>query len=1540
MTLRTTTNLVIPQDLKLPKDQAGAGFMYIYANKYTGPEPIFMARIWLAALFPSVPKSPTFGRDGKSIRAYATLAAKMTPAGYLKLRKVNGEDPHFEASLPMYAFNPHSIQELGNSIAFRLDPAATDDHRGTADNEAANVSFLVKDKLAQMGTKDELLKSVYTKEAVLAATTLDVKAKHELSKCLINVTLEYKGSLAIVYMNLRINKAEAEQLTTTNWLEIRNMDLYPLLMTWVINQYGYLEKAPLASFPISKIARTMPAVKEGQARVNAEGIAIGPKGTPFFLPKALDNTRRYEDQFSLVGDRQDGSFSILDLGEAAKLIEIGKEVVARLPPNIPVLMDWVNNKYAYTTTSGVMTVQDLVRFRAADATHIVTLLTQTEMTVKLVGQFAALGAAGGVVSSETALTRAEWDALKDSDELRGRVRSETLAPLFERRHEVDEYFAVVAKFWTQITDLPNVRMHDVSAQGAILLRPVARFIKAAYQGVLDNIDAVYSKYSVSYVSQTFAWLAMVARYADNFEEIKSQDQANRKAAIDQEVTPGWTVPSIPMITESFGFLPHQEKVRNLLKDSPQFAILPVQAGGGKTPLIITDTLLEIKANRSAPYLILCPPGLVAQYVKDIVYFTSGQLNVVPFNTYVIKHNGFARVKAMLTSAPRNTVVVCDYDVLRYRQQQVCYGTSTQTVFPVIEFLRQFDFQYVALDESHTVKNDSGRTRACMALITDIPKKRLASGTMAHDSPSDLAMQIGMLDPTLFGTREEMNDKYGEVVRGDRVIRWKPGAQKAIMAAIKSRIVVAGAMRREWAALLPEVKELFHGVALTPAQYAVYSSILEETLEKIKEEAKTNKGLAKFVNNDKENPEEAADETAGEGLEALLKPYLARLEQFITAPARDPLGERLTGEDAVSPKVTEIIKIIKGHLDANIPGKILVFTNYTESAVEIYERLPDDLKAQAILYLAADKVEAGAEFENNPKKTIMIGVEQSMNTGLNLQFASRLIRTEAVWNPGTEEQGNSRINRPELKHEDRRTKVYFDRVIADRTIDITKVSRLMSKIIATAKFENADSGIYDGLEDVEVIPMTLDSIQNLNSWTTDLKAYGEVYSQYKRIQLDDYAAYKAEHGALKLHPVEHAPLPADAMLMGQVPYTPGLELHGADVLGLVRLDHFLRSDEAPEVDEGGSDADNGDEEEGPDSEVKEGPAPTGKDSVEKRKQQNAVLKGQAVHTEFGEGVLRGLLHNNRVMVDYDNGTRVALKRAAVFLVTKSEVAQKDIRTQLLTHVGEMKITEKINIVGPSAKRDAVSTKRERERLEKEAAKKKAKVVEMSLELQFSVTNGFLGISYFIDDKHPDAASALQALGFRPAPDFVYASFSNAARLMKQFNLWREKGFTLDEAVNKVSNLSGSIRDMYDLLKNGKIKNHNAVYRYSTVNKLTNFYRMELKTSTERKVFKPFPIIEDGEAFIVLPIRGQAGTRQAIKVRAPGVVWTRSEPSLVYYGLNVGKISEKMREIIGTGIQISNVKDLQKEFGRLKKAKLRDEEAEALGPVGPVKKSKKA
>lgn len=1556
--LRPQTNLVVPEHLKMDPKQLKDRFLYVYAKGYVGLPPVFITKLWASTLFPSIANDKDFGTNRKGVRTAVNVLEKSLVTGLLSIKKVmDPTNPYFIASVPVYQFHRDSSIDAVSFLRNWFLGLAIQKNKPNQPippiPEPEEVTFNENSHFQERLKNDDRQTihnmTVAGSEVLSNMRGLDANGREQLSKTLLQMRVASKGSSSVIYLDFKIDADIAQQLTSTPMIELRTVDLYPLLLTWVNNGWGYKEKPPTASFPISAIAATVPKGlgSTSAARINVDGISVAPNGKPFYLPRELDQTQRYEDLYIQAGSRGDNTFSLVDVNEQAAIMESGEEPAVKLPKNIPVFIDWLNCKYAFTTTTGMMDVKELVRYRAANETHIVNMANRFEVDTKIINAWMLLGEIGGVARSAFQPLAKDIE-LPPSWDFTRQFQSQ----LNDARQPQD-WFEVAQRCFEQLYD-KKVTLTDISTGSDFApFHPLARYLKLVDKGIAANLDAVYNKYSVSYVSSTYPWIIMVSRYSDDWATVKAKDATLREAATNQGVDPNWTPPPIPLASnDGIKFLPHQTKVRNLLRNSPDYAILPVQAGGGKSVLSITDILYEIAANRSSPYLIMCPGHLVANYVKEIVFFTSGKVNAIPINSFAISQNGWARLEAMMVSAPRNTVVVCDYDALTYRAESLCYGTTPVAVYPVISFLRQFGFGYAMLDESQKVKNKSQRTNAAAALIVDIPKKRLASGTMVHDGPADLAMQMSMLDPTIFGTPQEFKETYGDKISGDRVISWVPGFAKLINDKIKANVVVAGANRKEWAALLPPKDERIIGVTLRPEQKRVYDLIFAETLEQIKEAAKSNKALQKFLQksdledvrkladdseNNGEGPtdeegdeldDKAEDEDGGEAVANALRPYLARIEQFTGSPGSDPLGkEVLHGEDLLSPKVAKCHERINAHIfGAKIqkadgtqgqygpfPGKVLVFTSYDATAEAIFNSAPEHLKACGLLYKASSKMEDGDRFMNDDSIKWMVGISTSMEEGLNFQFCSRLIRMEGIWNPGQLEQGNSRINRPELKKaQDERDKIFYDWIVANLTIDVTKLARLISKIIAVAKYENADNPEFEQLDDLPVLKMSLDTIEEQNDYFETLMPYNEAYASYRKIRDDEYKQYRDEYRQTyghdpKLVAVPSAPNPPDVALMKRVPYVPGMGIYGEDQEGLMRLDTYLKSPLLQEdFEKAGIEKD----------EVLD---PSGNKALLQ------LMKGRRIHTQYGDGWCRSIntLGMQDVIVDLDEGYSVRARWSTCFLLLRTTTSTKDIRDGLLKQIGDLPIAAPVEVPADAYRQDRKDMKRLREEEEKKKLKETKKrqkdlQVALSVELQLTVINGFLGILYV--PENDTATKALQALGFRPTPQYYYAQFKRAKQLKDQFDIWQAKGFTFDDGLRK-QGVTGAIGDLYNLLKSGGVAQHKETYQWATTTKIRNFYRLEQKASNDKKAFKPYPIVQDGAAYIALPIQGQSASKMAIKYKATGVVWHQSSEEMTYFGMTPAVTAHMLKQIEEAGFAVSNMAELKREFAALKKMKVR-------------------
>jgi hypothetical protein len=136
-----------------------------------------------------------------------------------------------------------------------------------------------------------------------------------------------------------------------------------------------------------------------------------------------------------------------------------------------------------------------------------------------------------------------------------------------------------------------------------------------------------------------------------------------------------------------------------------------------------------------------------------------------------------------------------------------------------------------------------------------------------------------------------------------------------------------------------------------------------------------------------------------------------------------------------------------------------------------------------------------------------------------------------------------------------------------------------------------------------------------------------------------------------------------------------------------------------------------------------------------------------------------------------------------------------------------------------------------------------------------------------------------------------------------------------------NIPAAFAELLALLKSGQIKSHHATYKAAMNANIVNFYRLTHKASNDKMLFKPYPIIQDGQAYIALPL-GQAGTKTAMspKFKRPSYKWALSEHSLSYYG-TMQQVNGMIKKLQAAGVQIMNLDELNEELGALKKAKVR-------------------
>lgn len=1343
-----------------------------------------------------------------------------------------------------------------------------------------------------------ILQTVVTAQSVATAvpTYGSLRAPDKVIMRALNGTfrIEAKGSVCVMFLDLELTRTQVSNLCNNDFDDVRPIDLYGLARTWAQGRTDASLDLPRSTKPLADIVATLPP--GGEPRLSEDGILVDPNGDYYSLPKAVNNVSRYDASLALALTDAHGNVS--------QLHESG---VQKMPVQQMVLIDWVNMKWSYVNTTGNLEVRDLARTQPCNVTHIRNFLATdvvgSNTATSFISKVSSLSSRVGMqpIAVELFVNSAVTLIAADPDYAGTVLRDIKLY-----------YFAELGKM------AKDIKYAHLQAQ----LQPYADFcetIERLRKAIDKDSEVYYADFSVLTIAEFHAQAILFSKYAMGFAAIDDADKSRRSQYTAPMEDPSWKFPDVPYVDNvNRGLLPHQVKASNMLRDSPDNAILGVDAGGGKTPLVVVDILKEMKQGVKGPFLVLCPAHLVAQYVIEFADFTESRINTVAVSSYTLRWHGMEGLARMIEVAPINTVVIADYNLAKGgKTVEVGYGTAATQIYRVVEFLRQFRFNYVACDESHMLKNPaSTQSKAVSTLIADIPKKRLASGTFIANGPIDIAGQFALMDPTVFGNEDNFTRMYSHDGSVGKITKLRKGAELEIMNKMRGNCRYIQIKRKEWAAILPPREESFnHMVKLSDAQRVVYNTILDQSIEALTLAAQTNKKLATLLGvlnmkeEDREKAIEDIDEDTHEsamvgGIDELLRPYLARLEKFLCAPAKDPLGATLQGDDRVSPKVAEFAKIVRDHLAANIPGKILSFTNQTASAAEIYANLPPDIKAITLHYTSGQKEACGAEFENNPNIKVMIGVGSSMETGLNLQFCSRLIRCETVMSPGALEQGNARIGRPNVKQAETRPKTYYDWILVNESIDLTKVAYLLTKKVRIASIEEAGNPFYAKIPIPELFSLNLDNIRAANTEDTLLDYLGPdgMYRQFKMAEAKDYAKFRddnkhllTEDGKLKMTKLNRSDNLEGSKIMRRIPYVPGLKIYGTDKLGLVRLDEHLRMDVKPEADE---DSDND--------------APVEVDGMDQKALDEVArldfvskIKGLYVHTSYGNGtVVSGSLKQNRVMLKLDGSGEV--RHTAIlntFVITKAQTSGKDIRGMLAKMAGDIPIdtpydAPEVEKVLPS-KADLTKSKRTVNK-------------SMEIALNLVVTNDMVGLE--MDSPHDNkvAAKTLRAIGFTDSPPYYYAKLKTPQIMLTFMKKLQAEGYHMP------TKLSTNLQQFY-MQWNKMRKNAFSLFGQATASQQKNFYMINHQPQADGKLAMIYITVEGGDTvYMCMPSLGHKGNNNIVsKIHVPNVKFYKSTPQLVKFYKSPGEAINFIKGFIKSGVTLSNEKELHEEFTKLHK-----------------------
>lgn len=381
----------------------------------------------------------------------------------------------------------------------------------------------------------------------------------------------------------------------------------------------------------------------------------------------------------------------------------------------------------------------------------------------------------------------------------------------------------------------------------------------------------------------------------------------------------------------------------------------------------------------ATSILIVPTSLVHNWIREITNFT-------PELSY-IAYTGSNRLR-LVESISRHDLVITTYGILRND----------------VDLLKDYQFQYIILDESQMIKNPLSKTYRSVLLLKATHYLTL-SGTPIENSLTDLWAQMNFINRGMLGTLKTFNEEFIQPI-----IKGNDEQQRALLKKLIEPFILRRT-KEQVAKDLPELNEQVVYCDMTEEQSKVYeverSSIRNAILEQVTTHGFTRSSIAIFRG-------------------------LTRLRQVANHPLM--IDDSSLAESGKYDEVTRSIDnvIAEGH-------KILIFSSfvkhlrliekYINSAGYSYEMLTGS---------TTNRKEVIDRFQQNPEIKLFLISIKAGGVGLNLTAADYIFILDPWWNPAVENQAVSRAHRI---GQDKKTFVY--RFISLGTVE-EKIQRLQEK----------------------------------------------------------------------------------------------------------------------------------------------------------------------------------------------------------------------------------------------------------------------------------------------------------------------------------------------------------------------------------------------------------------------------------------------------------------------------------------------------------------
>lgn len=384
-------------------------------------------------------------------------------------------------------------------------------------------------------------------------------------------------------------------------------------------------------------------------------------------------------------------------------------------------------------------------------------------------------------------------------------------------------------------------------------------------------------------------------------------------------------------------------------------ILADDMGLGKTLQIIALLKSQLKSNKKATSIVVCPSTLVLNWKAEVEKWCD--------DIQVLIIRGTAKERANILNEYKNyDLIITSYDLLKRD----------------IENYQDKKFKYIIADEAQYIKNSTTQNATSLKSLNGEMKFAL-TGTPIENSIAELWSIFDFIMPGYLYNYNKFKKKFEEPILKFEDTEALSRLKKMISPFILRRV------KKDVLTELPEKNITVMKSEMESEQEKIYLSYLAQTQKEVAEEL---------------------NGSSFEKSKFKILMLLTRLRQICCHPSL--FIENYNGD---SGKLKQCVDLITDAIESG--HKILLFSSYT-SMFEIIEKELNKLNIEYFKLVGntpvGKRIEMVDEFNNNDSVKIFLISLKAGGTGLNLTSADVVIHYDPWWNVSSENQATDRAYR--------------------------------------------------------------------------------------------------------------------------------------------------------------------------------------------------------------------------------------------------------------------------------------------------------------------------------------------------------------------------------------------------------------------------------------------------------------------------------------------------------------------------------------------------